>query len=304
MKYLFLILVLFSMTLLAQESESQEQEENLVFDYKTLELKPELFERKSLKLTGLISDLKRHKGYNGLEYTVFKLSKSSKVEKYLNVYIFKKFGEETFIDKEFDNGGIIEIEGEFRKNHEIVNKKHLGDLYVNKAYFTKKRIDFRNEKYSNGYLLPKVPGTIRTASIADMLLDVVEPDTEIIARVTGYVSKVEFKDEQNGRSYWDVYIKDHREEDTNPLSNFSLIVRYYMTMNGKEYADINMDDYYVRGQRVSFTGLYKYKEKEETNPIVGTLEMNYIDEKQKYHDYFVQRFNKVKSHFANIQSGN
>jgi hypothetical protein len=287
MKYLTL-LVLFSQLLMAQD-----QYEEISFDYKSLQKRPYEFERKKLKLSGIVTDLKAQELKNNLKYLTFKLSKTSNVKQYLQVYYFTQFGDRSFPVATIKNNQILQLEGEFRQNYEISKSKLLGSLYINKNAFDKLRAFDVNKKRSESYIIPE-KNNATLSTVYEMGLDYTGADTAPIVKVQGYITNIQYKEEKNGDAYWEIHIKDHMKKDSRSWADYTTIVRYYIFLRGNRYADINIDDFFTEDQRISFKGRYIYKEKAEVNPIVSTIEMNYLDQANQYQDHFVTTFIKAK----------
>lgn len=295
----FLILIFLSLSVNAQFIE-----EEITFDYSTLKKSPMEFDRKKLKLSGIITDLEVKRLDNNLEYYEFKLSKTSKADEYLQVTYYTKFGELVFSEEELKEKQIINLEGEYRSGFEQSDTKNLGNLYIFKDEFEKARTANIVAKKAESFIYQDSKKTDFT-TIYDMAIDFTGSPSMPITYVQGYVSKVNYKEEQNGDIFWDIELKDHPKAHAKGWSDLSVTVRYYLFLRGRRFADINMDDFFVEDQQVTFKGRYLHQEKAEVNKLVGTLEMNYLDEKGKYKDFFVGTFKRnERKNVAIVSSAN
>lgn len=292
---LFLLLISIS---------SFSQEEELAFDYSILKKAPEQFDRNKLKLSGIITELEEHTRKDNLKYFKFKLSKTSAAKQYLQAYYFVNYANQPFPHPELKEKQVLQVEGEFRRNYELSDTKKLGDLYINKTAFEKLRAANINQQKSSNYIIQEdVNKTFST--IYEMGLDYTGNQKPPIVNVQGYITSVQYKEEQNGDAYWIMGLKDHLKSDAKGWSDTSIYVKYYVFLRGTRFADINMDDFFVEDQKVTFRGRYIHKPKVEVNKLVGTIEMNYLDENQEYQDFFVGFFKKdERKNVAVISSAN
>lgn len=298
MNFLLLLFLSFAAT-------AQYIEEEVTFDYSTLRKSPMEFDRKKLKLSGIITDLKTKRLDNNLEYYEFKLSKTSKAEEYLLVTYYTKYGESVFSEEELKEKQIINLEGEYRSGFEQSDTKNLGNLYIFKDEFEKARTAGIIAKKAESFIYEEPNKNSTITTIYDMAADFTGSPAMPITQVQGFVSKVNYKEEQNGDVYWDIELKDHPKAHARGWSDISAVVRYYIYLRGRRFADINMDDFFVEDQKVAFKGRYIHQEKAEVNKLVGTIEMNYLDENGKYNDFFVGTFKRnEKKNIAIVSSAN
>lgn len=292
-----LLLLLISISSFAQEEE-------LAFDYSILKKAPEQFDRNKLKLSGIITELEEINRKDNLKYYKFKLSKTSAAKQYLQVYYFVHYGNRPFPHPELKERQVLQVEGEFRRNYELSDTKKLGDLYINKTAFEKLRANNINQLRASNYIIQESPN--RTFStIYEMGLDFTGNQSPPIVNVQGFITSVEYKEEPNGDAYWIMGLKDHLKSDSKGWSDTSILVKYYVFLRGTRFADINMDDFFIEDQKVTFRGRYIHKPKTEINKLVGTIEMNYLDENQEYQDFFVGFFKEdERKNVAVISSAN
>lgn len=297
MKYAVLIFLSFSFMVFSQVEE-------LSFDYSTLKEQPDLFDRKKLTLSGVVSDFQTHTLKDNLIYYQFKLSKSSNIDQYLNVYYFINYQDKEFPHPEVQNNKILQVQGEFRRTYENFDAKNLGDLYINKSAFEKLRLQNSIQLRSQNFIREDSINN-SNATIYEMGIDYIGNTKIPVINVTGYIDKINYKEEPSGDVYWELMLKDHKKKDDKGSSNVIVIARYYVFLRGKRYADINMDDFFFEDQKVKFKGRYLFKDKQEINPIVGAIEMNYLDDKDEYKDHFAKTFIPAReSEVAMISNAN
>jgi hypothetical protein len=285
MKSILIILILFSFNARAQSETG--------LSYDLIKKQSVMFDRKILNISGIVSELKVGKGKNNLKYFDFKLSKTSKVDRYIHVFYYQHYDEEELTSDKVKNGQIINLEGEFRRNYEIAYTKKIGDLYINLADFNKARIAKLEDDVSEG--INNKNDKIKKVSVFDFSTDFFEPESSPVIQLTGYIKSLEYVDEKNGNTFWEIKAKDHLTADTKKWSNYYVTLRYYLTINGKRYADLNFEDIFQVGDKINFTGRYNFIDKSEISPHVASIDINYVNQTTlKYKDHFVGKFNILK----------
>ena len=295
---LFILLCAFGPNLQAQE------EELIELNYKTLKKEPQLFERQKIKLSGIVTNIENIKLKDNLEVIKFKLSKTSEVNEYFQVYFYKKYLGYNLPPLDIITNKILEVEGEFRKGYELSATKRLGDIYVNVDPYNKMRKTQLAAIRSNGYIAG-IKNKVVEATIPNMAIDFFESDQAPIIKIEGYVIDVQYVDEQNGNIYYNIYLRDYLSPEEKKSARYLITARYYLRIRGQEVADINMEDFFQKDQRTFFTGQYQFIEKSETTKMVGIVNINYFDEKQEYKDHFVHKFNlRKKKAVAQVSNAN
>ncbi len=261
-------------------------------DYDSLASRGLDFDRKTLNLSGIISDSKKITK-DGLDYWSFKLSQTSDVQKYIQIILYQKIGETEIEKKEYINGEIIDLIGEFRNNYEITDSKKMGDLYVNMKPYNQYRMEIIKNNLAQSYFQKNSEDPIPWATLADMASDFTE-NGNVVIKVAGIVKSIKYIDDKKGNEYWEIEIKDHLEnEKIKTPSPYSMMIKYHLVINGNRVAEIDLDRYIKIEKYQQFTGKYLYKEK---NPgVIGEIELNYLKEDGSYQDYYVHKDISKKS---------
>ena len=255
-------------------------------DYDLLAKENNLFDRKTLNLSGIISDTKKIKK-DHVEFWSFKLSQSSEVQNYIQVTLYQQIGDVVLNSKEYTNGEIIDLEGEFRSNYEIVDSKKMGDLYVNMKEFNQKRMDLIKQSQSQSYLKSYKNDVLPWATIADIASDYIESENMMI-KVSGVVKNIQYIDDKQGNEYWQIEIKDHySNEKVQRISPYSMTVKYHLVIGGTPVAQINLDEHIKLEQKIEFTGKYLFMEKNAG--IIGGIDLNFLKGDGSYHDFYIKK---------------